>query len=116
MAAVIQVMGKEELAEFLAKHRKVVIECSKKAVRLYGSKLAMLSMYSAPVDTGTLKRSIKLDIADEGLSAVVYPTAHYAMYVEYGTRYMSAQPFLKPSLLRVEPQFIKAMDKVMEAK
>lgn len=112
----IQVMGKEELAEFLAKHRKVVIEGSKKAVRLYGSKLQQMSMQKAPVDTGTLKRSIRLDIADQGLSAVVYPTVHYAMYVEYGTRFMNAQPFLKPSLLSIEPQFVRAMDKVMEAK
>lgn len=116
MAAVIQVMGKEELAEFLAKHSKTVLEGSKKAVKLYGSKLAMLSMYSAPVDTGTLKRSIKLDIADQGLSAVVYPTVHYAMYVEYGTRYMSAQPFLRPTLQRVEPMFIRTMDKIMDGK
>lgn len=112
----IEILGKEELAEFLNKHSKTVLEGSKKAVKKYGSLLQTYTKYAAPVDTGTLMRSIKLDIADEGLSAVVYPTAHYAMYVEYGTRYMNAQPFLKPSLQSVEPKFIQAMDKVMEAK
>lgn len=114
--AVIQVMGKEELAEFLGKHKKVVIEGSKKAVRQYGSMMETYSVYAAPVDTGTLRRSIRMDIADKGLTAVVYPTAHYAEYVEYGTRYMNAQPFMRPTLQKIEPQFIRAMDKVMETK
>lgn len=51
----------------------------------------------APVKTGTLRRSVT--------SRVVSPTRgqvgsnlEYAPYVEYGTRYMEAQPFLEPAI------------------
>lgn len=116
--AVIQVMGKEELAEFLAKHRKSVIENSKRVVRKYGSEFqkAVMQHPPTPHDTGTLIRGIRLDIADQGLTAVVYPTAHYAEYLEYGTRYMNAQPFMRPTMQKIEPQFIRAMDKIMDGK
>jgi HK97 gp10 family phage protein len=46
--------------------------------------------------TGTTKRSISLEIIDGGLTAKVAPGTHYSVYLEYGTRYMSAQPFVKP--------------------
>ena len=57
-----------------------VVEQTKNAQRL------------APVDTGHLKGSVVASIADlEGSTDV---GAHYARYVNDGTRFMSAQPFL----------------------
>ena len=57
------------------------------------------------MDTGTLKRSIGLEIRDGGLTAEVEPTAEYAAYVEYGTRYMSAQPYMRPSCTAQKEKF-----------
>lgn len=116
--AVIQVMGKEELAEFLGKHKKDVIEKSKKAVKIWGSEFQKAVKQTPPTPhyTGTLVRSIRLDIADQGLTAVVYPTVHYAEYLEYGTRFMNAQPFMRPTLQKIEPMFIRTMDKIMDGK
>jgi HK97 gp10 family phage protein len=48
----------------------------------------------APVDTGELRRSIHVD-GDE-----VVASADHAVYVELGTRYMAAQPFLGPALYK----------------
>lgn len=53
------------------------------------------AMRTVPVYTGTLKRSIIIDIAPNGLSGTVTATADYAAYVEYGTRKMSARPFMR---------------------
>lgn len=39
----------------------------------------------APVDDGNLRDSIEMQILNGGLTAVVRVTAHYAIYVEYGT-------------------------------
>lgn len=39
----------------------------------------------APVDDGNLRDSIEMEIFDAGFTAVVRVTAHYAVYVEYGT-------------------------------
>ncbi len=48
----------------------------------------------APVDTGRLRNSIHR----EGDSIVV--SAPYAGYVEFGTRNMAPQPFLRPALFK----------------
>lgn len=47
--------------------------------------------------TGATKRSIALDIQDGGLTVEVEPGTNYAAYVEYGTRFMEAEPFVKPA-------------------
>ena len=107
--------GSYELAEYLGKYKDTVIEGTRKAVKLYGSMLQTKAMLYAPVDTGTLKRSISFKIEDGGLTAVITPTAHYASYVEYGTRFMNAQPYLTPAFNKVVPQFKYAMNKVMKA-
>lgn len=39
----------------------------------------------APVDDGNLRDSIEMEIRDGGLTAVVRVTAHYAVYVNFGT-------------------------------
>jgi HK97 gp10 family phage protein len=52
-----------------------------------------------PVRTGRLRASI--GITDPGRERVVIDaTAPYAGYVELGTRYMRAQPYLRPALYR----------------
>jgi len=64
-----------------------------------------------PVDTGFLKSSIGRVQKGTGNWAV-YALAHYASFVEYGTRKMAAQPFMRPAfervnLLRIIQQVIK---------
>ena len=68
-----------------------------RAVMHHGAQLQQKAMRAAPVKTGNLKRSIMLDISYNGLVATVEPQANYAPYVEYGTRFMNAQPFMRPS-------------------
>lgn len=55
------------------------------------------------VDTGRLRSSISHGIRRDpgGLLAVVGTNVDYAPYVEFGTRYMAAQPFLRPALRSV---------------
>lgn len=38
-----------------------------------------------PVDTSHLWRSIEVEILNDGLTAIIYVGAHYAIYVEFGT-------------------------------
>lgn len=53
----------------------------------------------APVDTGHLRASI--GAVQEGRATwVVRAAAHYALYVEMGTRYMGAQPYMRPAIER----------------
>lgn len=48
-----------------------------------------------PVDTGNLRNSISH--AASGDSAYIGTNVEYAPYVEFGTRKMAAQPYLKPA-------------------
>lgn len=53
-----------------------------------------------PVDTGRLRSSINQQVGSDskGLVAVIGTNVVYAPFVELGTRWMRAQPFLRPAL------------------
>lgn len=59
---------------------------------------------TAPVDTGNLRASIAA--AGGGLTWRVTAAAHYAAYVELGTRKMSAKPYLVPALRTQFPKLV----------
>lgn len=63
---------------------------------------------NAPVDTGTLRNSIKaVKIATAVWRVIV--GVEYGLYVEWGTVHMAAQPYLQPAVNTVRPQFLAAM-------
>ena len=64
--------------------------------------------------TGATKEGIRLDLMDNCLTAEVGPITEYAPYLEYGTRFMDAQPFLKPAFDDQKKQFERDMKKLTE--
>lgn len=66
--------------------------------------------------TGATKRSIRPRFEKGGLEGIVGPHTEYAFYVELGTRFMSAQPFVRPALKAIEPEFIKDMARTLGGK
>lgn len=62
-------------------------------------KIAASAKAYAPVDTGYLRSSIRAVSVSAGKEADVVVSAPYAAFVEYGTRYMPAQPFLYPAVM-----------------
>jgi HK97 gp10 family phage protein len=64
--------------------------------------------------TGTTKRSIGLEIKDEGLTAEVAPETEYSPYLEYGTRFMEAQPFVRPAYDEQKAKFKRDMQKLVK--
>jgi HK97 gp10 family phage protein len=63
--------------------------------------------------TGQTKRSIGLEILDDDMTADVEPTTEYAKYLEYGTRFMAAQPFVRPSYKEQKEKFKRDMQKLV---
>lgn len=108
----IRVVGMDKLEKQLKKN--VTLNDVKKVVRKNGVGLQKATQKKAPVDTGTLKRSIGIDITDSGMTATVEPTAEYSAYVEYGTRFMKAQPYMKPALEEQEKLFKADMQKLVK--
>ena len=70
--------------------------------------------YVKGYSTGDTAGSINTEVRDGGMTVAVGATMNYNPYTEYGTRYMSAEPILDPSLERVRPQFLGDLDKVTE--
>ena len=67
--------------------------------------------YYAPVDTGFLKANIVTDLSGwSELNTKIHSQAPYSGFVEYGTRFMAAQPFMRPALKDVESQFRKDIE------
>lgn len=110
--AKIKVVGIEKLQRKLKKN--VQMDDVRRVVRHNGAEMQESAQRNAPVDTGTLKRSIELSMRDAGLTAEVEPTAEYAPYVELGTRYMKAQPYLMPAFNEQKRKFEKDMKKLVE--
>jgi HK97 gp10 family phage protein len=68
-----------------------------------------------PVDTGRLRQGIQTDI-DTGAGAsecvgVLFDDVDYAPFVEFGTRYMRAQPFLRPGMAMAQARYEREMIK-----
>ena len=105
--ASVKVTGFKELEMKLK--RNADMQEVKKIVRKHGAELQKNAKRNAPIDTGTLKRSIGLEIENAGLSAEVEPKEDYSAYVELGTRFMQAQPYLMPAFNEQKEEFKKDM-------
>ncbi len=112
----LKVTGLVELARALKKNVKM--DDVKTVVQKNGADLQRTMQRKADFkkgyQTGTTKRSIRLNIKDGGFTAEVEPTTEYSPYLEYGTRYMEKQPFVKPSLAEIEPKFNSDMRKLVK--
>lgn len=110
----VKITGIEKLQAKLKKN--VQMKDVKRVIKTNGAQLQNKMVRNANFvkgyQTGTTKRSIKLDVTDFGLTAEVGPTTEYSGYLEYGTRRMEAQPFVKPSLDEQEKQFERDFKKL----
>lgn len=114
--AKMKVTGLKELQKALKDN--VTMDDVKKVVRQNGSELQRKMQDNADFTkgyaTGETKRSIGLEITDGGFAAEVEPKTEYAPYLEYGTRFMDAQPFVKPAYDDQVQQFKKDMQRLVK--
>lgn len=86
----------------------------KEVVSKHGAGMQQKAQRFAPVDTGNLKRMIDLEIEDGGLSAKVESKADYAPYQEYGTRFQSGTPHIRPAFNASKDGFIRDCERVVD--
>lgn len=124
----VKIIGMKKLQVKLKKN--VDMSEVKQQVRKHGAQLQTKAMQNADFKghyewqkgegrvfvppTGNLRRNIFLDITDGGMTAEVEPTAEYSAYVELGTRFMEAQPYLGPAFNEQKEKFKKDMKKLVE--
>lgn len=114
--AQLKIDGLKELQAALKKN--ATMEDVKKVVRHNGSEMHQKIVNNADFTrgyaTGATKRSIGLEITDGGLTAEVEPKTEYSPYLEYGTRFMDAQPFVKPGYNAQKGKFKSDMQKLVK--
>ena len=93
-----------------------------RVVRRNTAELTQKAKERAPVSTektnpggahGQLKRSIIPSVGSGGLAGKVNATVDYAEYVELGTRFMAAQPYMKPAFDQQKEVFLDDMKKLI---
>ena len=88
----------------------------KEIVKKHGASLQQemvkKAVFKAGYSVGETRRSINLLNEKGGLMARVKPTTKYSPYVEYGTRFMDKQPFVKPAFQKVKKEFVNDLKKL----
>lgn len=112
--ASVEFKGLNELMNYFKKAPKLAQTEMTKIVKHCGSMCHIEEQRRVPVDTGFLKRSIFITIKDVGLTAKIEPTASYAGYVEYGTRKMNAQPYVRPAYDKATKEFVERTNKLFK--
>ena len=112
----IKITGLDKLKDKMKKN--VTMDDVARVVKTNGSQLQRKMQGNADFakgyQTGTTKRSIGLEIKDNGFAAEVGPETEYAPYVEYGTRFMDAQPFVRPAFNEQKAKFKSDLNKLMK--
>ncbi len=89
-------------------------------VKKHGAQLSsrtqsnMQAAYTHGYSTGRTRRSVKPIFSDGGMTVSVSPTTDYFPYLEYGTRFMSAMPTLKPAFDVQSQMFINELKRLMQ--
>jgi HK97 gp10 family phage protein len=85
----------------------------KDAVRLNTSEMQKAAKRAAPKDTRYLMRNIRQDSSiNGGLTGKVESAAEYAAYQEYGTRYQTGKPHIRPAFHKQKQQFKKDLERL----
>lgn len=105
--------GAERLTMAIRGSSQKVIEQAGKVVKNNTERLKASAKAKAPVDTGFLKNHITSSYPDR-LEGHVKSEAAYSGYQEYGTRFQTGKPFMRPALKTVEPKFKQDMTDVLK--
>jgi len=62
-----------------------------------GAEMEATARAIVPVRTGFLRSTIYHQVDPDGLTLELGALADYAIYVEMGTRFMSAEPYIRPA-------------------
>ena len=104
--------GIQQLEMTIYNSHKKAVEQANKVTKNNGELLKKKAKELAPRDTWFLHDNIVSKYFP--LMAQVHASASYAAYPEFGTRFMDAQPYMRPALLWVQPKYQKDMTDVMK--
>ena len=105
--------GAERLTMAIRGASQKAMEQSSQVIRNNTERLKASAKAKAPVDTGFLKNHITSSYPNR-LEGRVKSEAAYSGYQEYGTRFQTGTPHIRPALQEIEPQFKQDMNNVFK--
>lgn len=115
----IKIEGLDELQKALKDN--VTMDLVKRVVSDNGKelldKISDRADFTKGYQTGQTKRSVTdagVNIVDGGLTAEAGATTEHALYLEVGTRFMEAQPFVKPAFDEQKEIFKRDMQRLVK--
>lgn len=105
--------GAERLTMAIRGASPKAMEQSSQVIRNNTERLKASAKAKAPVDTGFLKNHITSSYPNR-FEGHVKSEAAYSGYQEYGTRFQTGTPHIRPALQEIEPQFKQDMDNVLK--
>lgn len=112
MSRTVRVVGLNAFVKNVENKPKVVQIAVGKEIGLSSLRVEKKSKQKAPFDTGWLSDNIYASMVDQVKAEVVSPV-DYSIFIELGTRFMMAQPFLFPALKADWPLLQKRLNKIM---
>lgn len=101
-----------DLADGLREALQIATTGAPRVVREAADEMADNIRRDVVVATGELRDST--DVEYSGLSATVYTDARHDIYVEYGTAYMDAQPYMEPAAEDAEDDLAERVERLSE--
>ena len=90
---------------------KAVVQLAARRIEI-GSKQLITDLDA--VDTGDTRSSIFVSPGTPSFEQHIGPTTEYAPFIEFGTRYMAARPFMVPTLEKERIPFMQAIVEVLD--
>lgn len=112
LTVTFEVSGVEELAEKLSQLDNALFRRVHEQLLRWAFILRETARGYAPVRTGYLRSSIYATVHDWVVQ--VGAKASYAIFVEFGTRYMRAKPYLTPALQQCLPELERMIIEAIE--
>ena len=114
--AKVEIRGLDKLQKKLKKN--CTLDDVKTVVKQNGiemqSKTVHNAVFKGNYTKGHTQSSIRGETRDGGFTYAEGPTTDYALYVELGTRFMDAQPFVRPAFKQQVPVFKSDMKKLVK--
>lgn len=101
----MDLQGADELIDVLNRAGGKTAKQANQVVRNNAEKGMAIAKQKAPVDTGFLKENIRTEYKPH--EVVIHARAGYSGYQEFGTRFMPAQPFMRPMMNELRPMLLK---------
>ena len=112
MSRTVRMVGLNQYIKAVQKKPAQVEQAVDREIKLSSLRIEKKSKQQAPFDTGWLSNNIYANVVRSMVAEVVSPV-EYSIFIELGTRFMMAQPFLFPALKADWPLLQKRLNKLM---